>query len=327
MGMLTEVVEDGRHLERALEIAEGLAGFPQDTMLADRRAAIEGFGLPLDAGLAVEALAGPTVFGDRADRRGAVRRRRGPRRRRRRRLTGACTSAPLRADRIGVPQGFQERERMTYFVTGATGFIGRHLVEELLAKRDGDIHVLVREGSRARLDELCAERWGRSTRIKPVVGDLASDRLGVEDDWIAEHRGERRPLLPPRGDLRHDRLRRGQRAAQHRRHPQRGRAGQRAGGRLPAPHLLDRRRGALQGRLPRGHVRRGPEAARRPTTARSSSPSSIARDESDRARGGSTGRRSSSATRRPARWTRSTGPTTSSRRSSSCATGCPSGCR
>ena len=36
---------------------------------------------------------------------------------------------------------------MTYFVTGATGFIGRHLVERLL-EREGDIHVLVREGSR-----------------------------------------------------------------------------------------------------------------------------------------------------------------------------------
>ena len=30
---------------------------------------------------------------------------------------------------------------MNYFVTGATGFIGRHLVEELL-KRDGTIYAL-----------------------------------------------------------------------------------------------------------------------------------------------------------------------------------------
>ncbi len=58
MGLLTEVVPAGRHLERALEVAEGLASFPQQTMLADRRAAIEGFGLPLDAGLALEAQSG-----------------------------------------------------------------------------------------------------------------------------------------------------------------------------------------------------------------------------------------------------------------------------
>jgi enoyl-CoA hydratase/carnithine racemase len=58
MGMLTEVVAPGRHLDRALEMAEGLASFPQQTMLADRRAAIEGFGLPLDAALALEAQSG-----------------------------------------------------------------------------------------------------------------------------------------------------------------------------------------------------------------------------------------------------------------------------
>jgi enoyl-CoA hydratase len=71
IGLLTEVVPGGRHLERALEIAEGIAGFPQETMLADRRAALEGFGLPLDAGLAIEARAGMETF--ELARRGAAR--------------------------------------------------------------------------------------------------------------------------------------------------------------------------------------------------------------------------------------------------------------
>jgi NAD(P)-dependent dehydrogenase (short-subunit alcohol dehydrogenase family) len=79
---------------------------------------------------------------------------------------------------------------MTYFVTGATGFIGRHLVGELLARRDGDIHVLVREGSQGKLEELIAGRWDRSPRIKPVVGDLTAERLGVDAGWIEEHRGK-----------------------------------------------------------------------------------------------------------------------------------------
>jgi len=64
MGLLTEVVAAGDHVARALEIAEGLAAFPQATMLADRRAAIEGMGLPLAEGLALEAQAGPAVFAD-----------------------------------------------------------------------------------------------------------------------------------------------------------------------------------------------------------------------------------------------------------------------
>jgi len=58
IGMVTELVDAGSALDRALAYAEGLASFPQDTMLADRHAAITGFGLPLDAGLAVEAQSG-----------------------------------------------------------------------------------------------------------------------------------------------------------------------------------------------------------------------------------------------------------------------------
>jgi enoyl-CoA hydratase len=62
MGLLSEVVPDAQHLPRALELAEGLARFPQVTMLADRRAAIEGLGMPLADGLALEALSGPATF-------------------------------------------------------------------------------------------------------------------------------------------------------------------------------------------------------------------------------------------------------------------------
>jgi enoyl-CoA hydratase len=62
MGLLTEIVEPGRHLERALELAEALARFPQETMLSDRRAALEGIGLTFEEGLALEAAVGREVF-------------------------------------------------------------------------------------------------------------------------------------------------------------------------------------------------------------------------------------------------------------------------
>ena len=58
IGLLTEVTEAGKHRERALEYADGLASFPQDTMLADRAAALASFGHPLEAGLAIEAGSG-----------------------------------------------------------------------------------------------------------------------------------------------------------------------------------------------------------------------------------------------------------------------------
>ncbi|HWX87018.1 MAG TPA: SDR family oxidoreductase, partial [Solirubrobacteraceae bacterium] len=82
---------------------------------------------------------------------------------------------------------------MSYFVTGATGFIGRRLVERLL-DRKGKIHVLVREDSLGRLDELI-EHWETvseatvSRRIHPVVGDLRQPLLGLEEERIAELEG------------------------------------------------------------------------------------------------------------------------------------------
>ena len=62
IGLVNEVVPAGKHLERALELAERIAGFPQKTMLADRRAAIEGFGQPLADGLALEHRLGREVL-------------------------------------------------------------------------------------------------------------------------------------------------------------------------------------------------------------------------------------------------------------------------
>jgi NAD(P)-dependent dehydrogenase (short-subunit alcohol dehydrogenase family) len=71
-------------------------------------------------------------------------------------------------------------EQLTYFVTGATGFIGRHLVEQLL-KRDGTIYVLVREGSRGKVDALIERLGADEGRIVPVSGDLSKQGLGVTE--------------------------------------------------------------------------------------------------------------------------------------------------
>lgn len=67
---------------------------------------------------------------------------------------------------------------MNYFLTGGTGFIGRFLVEKLLA-RGGTVHLLVREESRFKVDRLM-ERWGATEdQVKVVVGDLAKPKLGI----------------------------------------------------------------------------------------------------------------------------------------------------
>lgn len=62
IGLVNAVAPPHGHLELALEWAERLAAFPQETMLADRRAAIEGFGLPLAEGIALEHRLGREVL-------------------------------------------------------------------------------------------------------------------------------------------------------------------------------------------------------------------------------------------------------------------------
>ena len=62
---------------------------------------------------------------------------------------------------------------MDYFVTGATGFIGKRLVRKLLARRGAVVHFLVRDASPEKLEPLYAF-WGvDESRAIPVVGDLA----------------------------------------------------------------------------------------------------------------------------------------------------------
>ncbi len=69
---------------------------------------------------------------------------------------------------------------MNYFVTGGTGFIGRHVIQLLLEKKkQARIYVLVRRGSRAKFDKL-RRRWGaESERVLPITGDLTRSMLGV----------------------------------------------------------------------------------------------------------------------------------------------------
>jgi len=84
---------------------------------------------------------------------------------------------------------------MAYFVTGATGFIGRRLVERILELRQGDVYVLVRDSSTGRLDDL-VERWSMTAgasaaeRVKPVIGDLRRPLLGIEKEQVADLRGK-----------------------------------------------------------------------------------------------------------------------------------------
>ena len=81
---------------------------------------------------------------------------------------------------------------MHYFVTGATGFIGKRLVKALLARRGSTVSFLVREGSEGKLAALY-EYWGLAgtakKRAQPVTGDLTARRLGVAADALKALKG------------------------------------------------------------------------------------------------------------------------------------------
>lgn len=79
---------------------------------------------------------------------------------------------------------------MHYFVTGATGFIGKRLVGKLLQRKGAVVHFLIREESADKVPGL-RETWGvTAARAIPVFGDLTQKKLGVSADDLKKLKGQ-----------------------------------------------------------------------------------------------------------------------------------------
>jgi NAD(P)-dependent dehydrogenase (short-subunit alcohol dehydrogenase family) len=79
---------------------------------------------------------------------------------------------------------------MQYFVTGATGFIGKRLVKTLLERRGSTVYFLLRPESEAKVADLLTY-WGVSkARAIPVFGDLTTKKLGVSADDVKSLKGQ-----------------------------------------------------------------------------------------------------------------------------------------
>ena len=79
---------------------------------------------------------------------------------------------------------------MQYFVTGATGFIGKRLVKRLLERKGAVVHFLIREESADKVADL-RNFWGVGpARAVPVFGDLTAKKLGVAADDVKKLKGQ-----------------------------------------------------------------------------------------------------------------------------------------
>ncbi len=79
---------------------------------------------------------------------------------------------------------------MHYFVTGATGFIGKRLVAKLLQRKGAVVHFLIRQESEGKVAGL-REYWGvGASRAVPVFGDLTAKKLGVSADDVRALKGQ-----------------------------------------------------------------------------------------------------------------------------------------
>ena len=79
---------------------------------------------------------------------------------------------------------------MQYFVTGATGFIGKRLVKKLLERKGSVVHFLIRQESEGKVAGL-RKYWGAgAARVVPVFGDLTAKKLGVSADAIKQIKGQ-----------------------------------------------------------------------------------------------------------------------------------------
>lgn len=80
------------------------------------------------------------------------------------------------------------------FLTGATGFIGTQVAERLLNEPDVELQVLIRATDATDAERRLSRAWwdepdlraAIGTRVRPVIGDVRSPRLGMPDETYGE---------------------------------------------------------------------------------------------------------------------------------------------
>lgn len=79
---------------------------------------------------------------------------------------------------------------MRYFVTGATGFIGKRLVKKLLQRKGSVVYFLLRQTSADKVGALREFCGASAARLVPVWGDLTTPKLGLSGPDIKQLKGQ-----------------------------------------------------------------------------------------------------------------------------------------
>ena len=79
---------------------------------------------------------------------------------------------------------------MNYFITGASGFIGKRFLRQLMTRKDARAFVLLRDVSPEAVDRLREFCGDEGQRITPVHGDITQKALGVDAKDARKLRGK-----------------------------------------------------------------------------------------------------------------------------------------
>src|SRR3546814_18483426 len=100
---------------------------------------------------------------------------------------------------------------MNYFVTGATGFIGKFLIGELLAREDAKVYALVRASSQDKFDALKTRYGDAGKRRVAIHGDVTEPGLVSAADAKKQKGPIDNVLNPAAGDDKIGKASRGER--------------------------------------------------------------------------------------------------------------------
>ncbi len=107
-----------------------------------------------------------------------------------------------------VPELEKTQTDKTCFLTGATGFLGAHILYELLETRDGYVYCLVRDGKK-RLNDTLGYYFGKdflhrhAHRYQAVMGDIGDVMLGMDPDTYEKCAAETDIVIHCAADVRH----------------------------------------------------------------------------------------------------------------------------